>query len=158
MSRPEVLPPGLERILDSSILRIRICSKLPFVSPSRDAFPARDGFICIRRYYRNSRDRFSRPSHISLVLPPLAEGKTLLFSKGKINNSGTLASRVCAYARKRAFSASADSAESSCREFGNRACHWLRVDPLRPLVKKNGLIIRWIIYPLGSFMAKNAAR
>jgi len=84
--------------------------------------------------------------------------KTLLFPKGKINNSGTLASPVCAYARKRAFSASADSIESSCREFGNRACHRLRVDPLRQPVKKNGLIIRWIIYLLGSFTTRNAAR
>lgn len=65
---------------------------------------------------------------------------------------------VYAYARERVFSASADNAESSCCEFGNGACHWLSVDLLLPLVKKNGLIIRRIIYPLDSFIGKNSSR
>jgi len=36
--------------------------------------------------------------------------------------------RLC-YMCKRVFSTSADSAESSCCEFANEACHWLFADP-----------------------------
>ena len=120
---------------------------MPFVFPcnrQRISF-RRDGFICIRRYYRNSRDRFSRQSHISLASYYISSRKKLLFSKGKSIIPVRLP-RVYAYVRKRVFSASADSVESSCCEFGNGACHWLSVEPLWLLVKKNGLIICWIIY------------